>query len=61
VQAGSESQKATECGGERLKEALSINKSLSTLGLVIHRLVQGESHVPFRDSKLTYLLQVHFR
>ncbi|KAB1223527.1 Phragmoplast orienting kinesin-1 [Morella rubra] len=47
--------------GEPLKEATNINKSLSTLGLVIMNLVNisnGKSHhVPYRDSKLTFLLQ----
>lgn len=47
-----------ETDGERLKEASSINKSLSTLGLVIKKLSEGQAHVPYRDSKLTYLLQV---
>lgn len=59
--AGSERQKASGAAGERLKEASSINKSLSALGLVIMSLVdqqQGKQrHVPYRDSKLTYLLQ----
>lgn len=48
--------------GERLKEASSINKSLSTLGLVIMSLVDVANgrrrHVPYRDSRLTFLLQV---
>jgi uncharacterized coiled-coil protein SlyX len=44
--------------GERLKESLRINKSISTLGLVIHRLTDVRGiHVPYRDSKLTRLLQ----
>lgn len=59
--AGSERQKVSGAAGERLKEASSINKSLSALGLVIMSLVdqqQGKQrHVPYRDSKLTYLLQ----
>jgi len=59
--AGSERQKTSGAAGERLKEASSINKSLSTLGLVIMSLVdqqQGrQRHVPYRDSKLTFLLQ----
>ncbi|MCO5566578.1 hypothetical protein L7F22_020255 [Adiantum nelumboides] len=59
--AGSERQKSSGAEGERLKEAANINKSLSTLGLVIMILVdvaQGKQrHVPYRDSKLTFLLQ----
>ena len=42
---------------KRLKESQNINKSLSALGNVFNALAQGASHVPFRDSKLTYLLQ----
>ncbi|GLJ17029.1 hypothetical protein SUGI_0294640 [Cryptomeria japonica] len=59
--AGSERQKSSGAEGERLKEATNINKSLSTLGLVIMNLVNianGKTqHVPYRDSKLTFLLQ----
>lgn len=59
--AGSERQKATDCTGERLKEAGMINKSLSALGNVINSLVdisEGKSrHVHYRDSKLTFLLK----
>jgi len=59
--AGSERQKATEAIGARLKEASAINKSLSALGNVIKSLVDvangRERHVPFRDSKLTWLLK----
>ncbi|EOD32389.1 hypothetical protein EMIHUDRAFT_230328 [Emiliania huxleyi CCMP1516] len=56
--AGSERQAKTEASGERLKEATKINLSLSALGNCISALVDGKSkHVPFRDSKLTRLLQ----
>ncbi|XP_024384201.1 kinesin-like protein KIN-12C isoform X3 [Physcomitrium patens] len=59
--AGSERQKSSGAEGDRLKEAASINKSLSTLGLVIMTLVDiangKQRHVPYRDSKLTFLLQ----
>ncbi|GMJ12777.1 phragmoplast orienting kinesin 2 [Hibiscus trionum] len=59
--AGSERQKTSGAEGERLKEAASINKSLSTLGHVIMILVDVANgkprHVPYRDSKLTFLLQ----
>eukprot|EP00966_Prymnesium_polylepis_P254895 5889398-Prymnesium_polylepis.2 len=43
--------------GAALKETQMINKSLSALGTVIASLAANEKHVPFRDSKLTYLLQ----
>lgn len=59
--AGSERQKDTNTVGIRLKEAGKINKSLSVLGNVIMSLVDmahGRSrHVPYRDSKLTFLLR----
>eukprot|EP01116_Phalansterium_solitarium_P010839 TRINITY_DN261_c0_g3_i1.p1 TRINITY_DN261_c0_g3~~TRINITY_DN261_c0_g3_i1.p1 ORF type:complete len:670 (-),score=260.08 TRINITY_DN261_c0_g3_i1:258-2267(-) len=56
--AGSERQSKTEATGQRLKEAAKINLSLSALGNVISALVDGKStHVPYRDSKLTRLLQ----
>lgn len=56
--AGSEKQKKTGAAGDRLKEAIEINLSLSALGNVISALVDGNvSHVPYRDSKLTRLLQ----
>ncbi|KAL9974095.1 hypothetical protein ACROYT_G011096 [Oculina patagonica] len=59
--AGSERQKDTHAEGLRLKEASSINKSLSALGNVIMALVDithGKTrHVHYRDSKLTFLLR----
>ena len=55
--AGSERIKASEVTGERLKETKHINKSLSCLGDVIAALSSGAGHVPFRNSKLTHLLQ----
>ncbi|KZV23207.1 hypothetical protein F511_05046 [Dorcoceras hygrometricum] len=54
---GSESSK-TETTGLRRKEGSYINKSLLTLGTVISKLTDGKStHIPYRDSKLTRLLQ----
>jgi len=60
--AGSERQKTTATDGDRLKEASMINNSLLCLGQVINSLVDREkgksnNHVPFRDSKLTFLLR----
>lgn len=40
------------------REAQNINRSLSALGDVISALSQSKAHVPFRNSKLTYVLQV---
>ncbi|XP_072521809.1 kinesin-like protein KIF17 isoform X2 [Salminus brasiliensis] len=56
--AGSERQSKTGATGDRLQEATKINLSLSALGNVISALVDGRSkHIPYRDSKLTRLLQ----
>ncbi|XP_011087452.1 kinesin-like protein KIN-14I [Sesamum indicum] len=55
--AGSERADKTEAVGDRLKEAQHINRSLSALGDVISSLSQKNSHVPYRNSKLTQLLQ----
>ncbi|KAI4962799.1 hypothetical protein ZWY2020_025328 [Hordeum vulgare] len=59
--AGSERQMSSGAEGERLKEASNINKSLSTLSHVIMSLVDlkhgKKRHVPYRDSRLTFLLQ----
>lgn len=63
--AGSERLTKTKAEGPRLKEAQNINRSLSALGDVIHALSQNipnqvnqaPSHVPYRNSKLTFFLQ----
>jgi hypothetical protein len=55
--AGSERQGKTGAEGLRLKEGAKINLSLSCLGNVISALVEGKPHIPYRDSKLTRLLQ----
>jgi hypothetical protein len=55
--AGSERADTTGASGQRLKEGSAINQSLSALGNVINALSAKErGHVPYRDSKLTYLL-----
>jgi hypothetical protein len=69
VSAGSERIRSGAHGGsgavgEDFKEACHINKSLTTLGRVIMELVESQRsgrkgrHVPYRDSRLTFLLQV---
>jgi kinesin family protein 3/17 len=57
--AGSERQKKTGATGNLLKEGAKINLSLSALGNVISALSEGTKgkHIPYRDSKLTRLLQ----
>ncbi|KAJ8952702.1 hypothetical protein NQ318_021019 [Aromia moschata] len=55
--AGSERQSKTGATGDRLKEATKINKALSSLGNVIYALAENSPHIPYRDSKLTRLLQ----
>lgn len=56
--AGSEKVGKTGATGQTLEEAKKINKSLTTLGMVINALTDGKSHhIPYRDSKLTRILQ----
>ena len=55
--AGSERASKTEASAEQLKEAQSINKSLSALGDVISALSSEQSFIPYRNNKLTMLMQ----
>jgi kinesin family protein 5 len=56
--AGSEKVSKTNVSGQQLDEAKNINKSLTTLGLVINNLTSDKKeHIPYRDSKLTRILQ----
>ena len=59
--AGSENIGRSGAMDKRAREAGNINQSLLTLGRVITCLVDRTPHVPYRESKLTRLLQVGFR
>ena len=67
--AGSDRQNKSQAQGARLEEGNAINKSLSTLGMVINALVKAANsatpsmsakHIPYRDSVLTWLLKESF-
>ena len=55
--AGSERLKRTKSEGQRKEEGIKINQGLLALGNVINALSEGKAHVPYRDSKLTRMLQ----
>jgi len=55
--AGSERLKRSEVTGEHVKEAIDTNCSLSALGNVIEAIVHRQRHIPYRNHKLTQLLQ----
>jgi kinesin family protein 15 len=55
---GSMSGAGGSSSNTRLRETTSINSSLTVLGLVILRLTEQQPHIPYRNSKLTFLLQV---
>lgn len=54
--AGSERQKKSLADGDSLLEGAKINHSLAAFGNIIHALTTGQSHIPYRDSKLTKIL-----
>eukprot|EP00658_Telonema_sp_P-2_P018657 TRINITY_DN17312_c0_g1_i3.p1 TRINITY_DN17312_c0_g1~~TRINITY_DN17312_c0_g1_i3.p1 ORF type:complete len:832 (-),score=339.18 TRINITY_DN17312_c0_g1_i3:356-2851(-) len=54
--AGSEKAAKTGATGQKMDEAKKINASLTSLGIVITKLTEGATHIPYRDSKLTRIL-----
>lgn len=56
--AGSERLKKTKAEGQRMQEGIDINRGLLSLGNVITALSERKVHVPYRESKLTRMLQV---
>lgn len=56
--AGSERVKRSGAKGKQFKEATNINSGLLALGNVIVALAERQGHIPYRDSKLTRLVQV---
>lgn len=61
--AGSERVRLSGATGQRLQESKKINQSLSALGNVISALTdhRGRQHIPYRDSKLTRILEDRYR
>ena len=55
--AGSEGMKKTGATGANMKEGIKINLSLTKLAFVVKCLAEGAKHIPFRESKLTMMLQ----
>merc|ERR1719277_223894 len=55
--AGSERLKKSEVSGDSQKEAIEINKSLTALGDVIEALTSGKKQIPYRNHKLTQVMQ----
>ncbi len=61
ARAGSERLKRTKAEGARQAEGININRGLLELGNVIKALAAREAHVPYRNTKLTRMLQARAR